>query len=300
MRRKVIQHGSSTLTISLPLKWARNFNIQKGDELIVEEQGRELSIRTEKRTNEGKKEIDIGSFKRLGVSYITSLYRCGYDEIVLKYDDPEYINKVQDVLLNELKGFEVINQTRNSCTIKDLLEVEKEKFDTALRRLWYLVLSLADDSLEAVKNDDKILIKNISKRDKSINRFSNYCERIIIKERCSSTKECVLHYSLIRSLEEIADEYKDLTDYYLHQKKPLSKEVIAVFSKVNAHLRTFHELFYRFDKKRTENLFSETKKIFHDVESMDLKKSDITIIGYLLRICNQTRNHLSTLIGLNL
>jgi hypothetical protein len=37
IKRKVILHGPSTLTVSLPSKWVKNHNIKKGDELNIEE-----------------------------------------------------------------------------------------------------------------------------------------------------------------------------------------------------------------------------------------------------------------------
>ena len=37
MRRKLIQHGLSSLTISLPRKWVKENNLKKGDEIEVED-----------------------------------------------------------------------------------------------------------------------------------------------------------------------------------------------------------------------------------------------------------------------
>ena len=48
MRRKVIKQGHNTLTITLPSSWVNKFNIKTGDELDVREQGKILSIGTEK------------------------------------------------------------------------------------------------------------------------------------------------------------------------------------------------------------------------------------------------------------
>jgi len=44
MKRKVTLHGPATLSVSLPLKWARMFNVKKGDELEVVEQKDSLLI----------------------------------------------------------------------------------------------------------------------------------------------------------------------------------------------------------------------------------------------------------------
>ena len=63
MRRKIVQHGPATLTLSLPSGWAKKWGIKKGSELEVEELGKELRIKVDKTpaTNE-KKEFDLGNF----------------------------------------------------------------------------------------------------------------------------------------------------------------------------------------------------------------------------------------------
>jgi len=46
MKRKIVQHGSSSLTITLPIKWVEKFGLKKGGELNVEENGPTLLIST--------------------------------------------------------------------------------------------------------------------------------------------------------------------------------------------------------------------------------------------------------------
>ena len=64
MKRKVVLHGPSTLTISLPYSWIRKFNIKKGQELNVEECGKELVIKIEEEPNLEKREINKNKFKK--------------------------------------------------------------------------------------------------------------------------------------------------------------------------------------------------------------------------------------------
>ena len=44
MKRKAIQLASQTIVVSLPAKWVRQQGIKKGDEIDVEERGKELVI----------------------------------------------------------------------------------------------------------------------------------------------------------------------------------------------------------------------------------------------------------------
>ena len=62
MKRKIVQHGCSSLTITLPFPWVRKFNLKKGDELEVEEQGHTLLVSTQKDTSADKKVVDTTEF----------------------------------------------------------------------------------------------------------------------------------------------------------------------------------------------------------------------------------------------
>ena len=55
MQRKVNQIGPSTLMVSLPSKWAKRYNVRKGDSVEVTEEGKSLHIYPERNTSEGKK-----------------------------------------------------------------------------------------------------------------------------------------------------------------------------------------------------------------------------------------------------
>ena len=58
-RRKVVKHGPSTLTLSLPTSWVQKHGIKKGTELLITPQHGLLSITT-LNPSEGKKtELDL-------------------------------------------------------------------------------------------------------------------------------------------------------------------------------------------------------------------------------------------------
>ena len=42
--RKLIQHGNSSLTISLPSKWIKNKGLKKGDQIQIIEKGETLIL----------------------------------------------------------------------------------------------------------------------------------------------------------------------------------------------------------------------------------------------------------------
>ena len=124
MKRKVIQIADSTQLVSLPRKWAIRYNIKKGDEVEVEEQGNKLLIGTEKTHDIGSIEVDISSLDRDSFMFlIRILYIRGYNEIKLTFNNPladhHRIGKKVKVIseihneVNRLTGIEVIQQKEN-------------------------------------------------------------------------------------------------------------------------------------------------------------------------------------------
>lgn len=295
IKRRVVLHGQSTLTISLPASWVRKFNIEKGDELDLEESGKELRINVEKESGPRKKQIDIKDLKRLGKSYLTSSYRQGYSEIFLNYDKSNYIKTIQEILSREITGFEIIKQNSNSCLIKDLTGNNKNEFDNVLRRIWLLLIDLSNETLNAFRKRDVVMLKEMYLMDYSINKFTNYCLRLLIKRGHTDFKKTPLYYHLIKNLEEIADHYKDLCNFYSNRTKKIDNDLIIILTKVNEHLNEFYELFYKYDEQKIENLFKRIKltrnKIFN---------SKNNVVCHLSPICNHIEDLLSFLVEINL
>ena len=93
MKRRVIQIANSTQLISLPRKWTQKYGVKKGDEMEVEEQGNKILISTEKGAELGHIEIDVTGLDRTTILYyIQTLYRTGYDEIKVNFNNPTTIH----------------------------------------------------------------------------------------------------------------------------------------------------------------------------------------------------------------
>lgn len=238
-----------------------------------------------------KKEIDVKDYKRLGKSYITSLYRHGCDEVQICYTDKNYLSTIQELISKETTGFEIVKHGNNFCVIKDLTGHTKDEFNTALRRIWLLTIDLAEESLNAVKKRDENTLKNIPLMDYSINKFSNYCLRLLMKKGYINFQKTPAYYYLIRRIEEIADKYKDLSTSRLDKKEVINEELLAHFAKVNEHLKEYYALFYDYKEETIEDLFKKTKTTMNK-----LSNSNSSISYYLSSICEDIRNLLTTLI----
>ncbi|MEM3374593.1 MAG: AbrB/MazE/SpoVT family DNA-binding domain-containing protein [Candidatus Woesearchaeota archaeon] len=179
MKRKIMQIADTTFVVSLPLKWAREHNLKKGDEVELVAEKNQLCLRFENTIDKKSYSVDVQEYNRMAGRYIVSLYRLGYDEIEVKFSDPNYVSKIPKELFENTIGFEVISQKLNSCIIKNLSESDDEELENIIKRLWFLLKEMSKDLVEAIKNKDKTTLKSMKEREKTINKFSNYCIRLL-------------------------------------------------------------------------------------------------------------------------
>ncbi len=88
MRRKVIKQGHNTLTITLPAKWVIDNNIKPSQELEIDVKDTSLVINSKQQTTHELFKADISNLDRCSILYtIRNLYRLGYDEIELSFEN---------------------------------------------------------------------------------------------------------------------------------------------------------------------------------------------------------------------
>jgi len=262
MRRKVIQIANSTQLISLPRKWSLQFNIKKGDELEVEEDGNRLLIKTE--STPSTKEIDVdvsGLTPRLADRFIARSYQKGYDTVIIRYDNPELAIAIQNKV-KELLGFEVMEHTKNAMRISSISQKLNIDFDSSLRRSFLITLDMADTCLEAFSKGDKKTLENLYHRDFDLNKFCYFCLRFINKEFHGKFGTYILYY-LIENLEDVGDEYKALARHLAKVNSKKKRSFISIIAKVNELTKLAYEFFYKPEKEkavRSVALYDEARK----------------------------------------
>ena len=84
------------------------------------DKGRSLIITSDKGVSAPKASIDVENSVKFGKRVITALYRDGVSEIELNYSSPNYANIIQEVISEQIVGFEIVKQDSRSCILKDL------------------------------------------------------------------------------------------------------------------------------------------------------------------------------------
>lgn len=288
MRRKIIKLGEATLVTSLPSKWAKMYGLKQGDELEIDEKENKLIIATKREFATEKAVLDITNIASLINYGIMALYLKGIDELVIKSDDPSLIGKLQERPLKELIGYEIIEQGKNHCTIKDISGSMEMDYDVLLKRVFLLINSMADEMEKAVESKSTDL-GHIPSIDFNANRFAFLCLRKLNKQGYKGNVETSVYYFLILTLERIGDLYSDSADYITKNKIVLSKESIDMLKKVNLLYRKYQELFFTFNLAKASELDGEYRDLSREFDRIFAKtdnKNEIRVLVYLSNIAD--------------
>lgn len=264
-QRKLIQHGISSLTMALPIKWLKQRDLKKGDALFVEEEGDKLVITTEKSIKLGKISRDITGLDRTSILlYIQSLYRFGYDEIEITFKNPLTIyhrtkekvsvSSVIHKIVGRLIGAEIVDQLENRILIKTVVRETEEDFKVILRRAFLLMNEAADTLLQGIKKQDFNAVSTIEDMHDNINKFVNFCLRLLNKYGYPDVKKTCVYYHIIASIDKIVDILKYNARDYIKYRKMFSNDTICLMEKINQSIKMYYELFYVFNSEIVNKL----------------------------------------------
>ena len=308
MKRKLIKQGTGALTITLPKSWISKYELKSGDEVEVDEQEKTLLLKLDGKSDTLRKtEISIDNFDQVLIwRFFTSVYRLGYDEIILRFSDIEKdydvelssfgilerkikmktIEVIQDVV-SRCIGMEIVNQGKNFCVIKDLGETSEKKFDDVLRRIFLLLLSMADDSLKESKENAKSLKSSISIIDNNVDKFTDFCLRLLNKKGYKDFRKISTIYAISLLLEFVGDEYKKIASHMSESRiNKINSELINIYDKINKQLNLFYELFYKFEEKRIIEICKLDKQLITDINKLipKLNNDEMRVIHHLKKI----------------
>ena len=296
MRRKVIQIADSTQLVSLPRKWAVAHDIKKGDELEVLADGDTLTITTDKGTRIEKAKLHFDDASKFLRRNIDVLYRYGFDEVEVTFNDPSIIDLVQDCL-DELIGFEIIHQGPNSCTIRDVASGREVEFDSILRRLFFMITDMAKNSYGAIKDGAVERLGKLEHFDTLTNKITNLCERLLNKNGYKGQKKKTLIYYMVCQLEQVADEFRELCVYVKENKSyRISKEALSILNAAGELIDHFSKIFYEFNIEGLYQLKQRNVRIANDIRKRLESKagSTDTFVLYHLNSINSQIQHMST------
>ena len=126
-------------------------------------------------------------------------------------------------------------------------------------------MTMADESLKAAREKDKEWLNTIIFMDKDVNKYADFCRRILNKRGYAEFKRTPPVYFIAEQLEKIGDGYRDICKYFL-QGKTLGKEGEVLFESVNGFFREFYDIYYKFELKRIDQLVLKRRELKERLE----------------------------------
>lgn len=244
MKRKVIQVAESTQLISLPREWSKANNVKKGDEVDVQSEGNRLIVTTNAANVTRRVTVDLTGMTKLRRPTLRGCYIKGYDEIEVIYSNPEYVQTIQQYVA-ELPGFDIVRQGTTSCTIKEISSPQPGEFENVLNRLFLLLSDTARTVSDALAGNDSQAIQSVQYREVSINKFANFCRRLINKQQVRDVTRAPTEYLIISLLELCGDEYKAIGTLLVDSSKSTAqlKETLQRCADQFAALYRLHSVY---------------------------------------------------------
>ena len=160
--------------VSLPKEWVDAHNIGKGSQVQIETAENNLSITT----GEGKKlskeieiEYPLPSEENIAAN-ITGAYLLGYDVITIRGKSTISV-KDREVIresMRRLVGMEILDEDASNVNGQFLLDETSLNPEKIFKRMSSIALGMFNETLSALKTDDKTNLQTIPNRDDEINR----------------------------------------------------------------------------------------------------------------------------------
>jgi len=296
MKRKVIQIAEKTFVVSLPTSWIKQWGVKKGEELDVIENGPSLIISTEKARDIKKGSVDISNASERTIRWVlSSLHKKGYDEIEIKTDNKEHASLIDELLKDLFMGFAVVERSGSKCIVRSVSQDLDSQFDAILRRAFLVTLDMGERIVENCEKKS-FELSSIVELEKTNNQLTNFCERILNKRGHSERIKTTFMYVIVWNLEKIADDYKYICKYLMKSKK-IEKKSLTSFKKVNKLLRSYYELFYKFDIKKLSQLSEDLKNLRSEIEK-EMSK-DAILLSHLQHIVLKTADFSASTFAMN-
>ena len=171
--RRLQKIGSSIL-VSLPKEWVDTHNIGKGSQVQIETAENSLSITA----GEGKKmskeieiEYPLPSEENIAAN-ITGAYLLGYDVITIRGKSTISV-KDREVIresMRRLVGMEILDEDASNVNGQFLLDETSLNPEKIFKRMSSIALGMFNETLSALRTDDKTNLQTIPNRDDEINR----------------------------------------------------------------------------------------------------------------------------------
>ncbi|GAD53733.1 phosphate regulatory protein-like [Halarchaeum acidiphilum MH1-52-1] len=237
-RRKVQVTGGSTFTVSIPKDWARDHDVGAGDEIAFHPDSGSLLLSPVSEDETQRGTFDISGMEGDALTRtVMTMYVSGFDVLVL--EAKRITSDQRRVVRNAtqgLVGLEVLEETSDRIVVQDLLDSSELSIHNAVRRMRLIALSMLDDAVTALCENDHDMAADVIERDDDVDRLWFVVSRIFrgslrsprTAQEIGITREtCFDYHSSARQLERIGDHAAKIANVALELDEPVPEESAA-------------------------------------------------------------------------
>ena len=281
MRRKIIKLGTSTLVVSLPSAWAREQHLKAGAEISLEESGTGLLLSAGAKSAAISTEICLTHMSESSIrTLITNTYRAGYDRITVTFEKPEQLSTLRDVIRTRLIGFEIVENAEKHCLVENITEPSGDQFDKIFRKELFAIEEFVALTEKRLAKSEKHL--DYQSLEETIQKYDNFCRRIIVKEAIGSPRAQFL-WTFLGLLLHAQREL-----YHLHRFLDKKEVIHESHAKQLKHVRSVFDLLQRAYLEKNPQLVGEIhdlqeRALYHDGYADLMKgKGDANVVTFHL------------------
>ncbi|MDD5192268.1 MAG: hypothetical protein PHH54_01160 [Candidatus Nanoarchaeia archaeon] len=300
MKRKVIKQANQAYTITLPIDWVRRNNVDKNRELEVTEEEKTLIIKNDRDVQSSSANLKVEDLdKRNLTRHITALYAKGIDEINI--ESKKDITSDLSWGLSNTIGYALLCKKNDIFQIKDIGGTNYSNLDEIFKRVFQMVLAFYESAINDVFGEQKETLEGLQQRDREINKFCLFLQRAINKMSYPNQIKGRALFTYSFEIERIGDEVTRFWRANIKHKIKKTNDIKKLAEKSLESLGEAFELYYQFNSKKNEDLYSTREKIRE--ESMKIKNNDkyaIRLVRHVVKISEDAADlsHLTLMINL--
>ena len=317
--RKVQITGRSTYVISLPKTWVKKVKITNGDSigmiprsdgtLLINPKIAERGERTEEELTKSlsveNKDIDQFIREFIGV------YLAGYSIIEMNFK-----NSISKDMRRQIRGMshsvigpEIIDESINSVTVKDLLDASDFSIVKGVKRMYIISKGMYRDALSALNEKDDELAEDVELRDNDVDKlnwliskqFNLILKDVFFADKMGVRPQEALSFLLVaRCIERIADHATKLAGNVKSIKGKIEinnkitetgNKVIEVYdgainSLYRKNVGTAHSVI-----EKSRDVAKQIKHLHEDVISQKVDPATMVSLAYVVDSLERTRSY---------
>ena len=280
MQRKLIQHGLSSLTVSLPHDFVKRNSLTKGQTIEVEQLPDGLLLRPSASKQKIHAEVDLSGKIESAKKILGAFYKCNFTHVEIHFEDAGELERIQQILGTQFASYAITRQTKSTIVVEPMYDDDYTKLDAAMQRMFHIVKSMSHDALLAREKDDWQWLKTIALMKFELDKLADFSRKAANSGAMIGIERIGPFYTLVEQTEKIADTYQQLCEYVSTTRRPCTKSVVDAYSMTEKYIRMLYETFARFDIERMHAFIQERRVIESSLDRMGLTKE----VMYVYRI----------------